>query len=119
MPQLQTATDQRDLVRALYHLTQEAFLSRYRSLVDALLDSPALTDFCYTQLADTLQEQNGLATAARQPKIPADLVWAVNCRTSAAVPADAIGAFEFGDYPAPPGDRVQQTGQSERRPGGR
>jgi hypothetical protein len=29
---------------------QEAVLSRYQSLVDALLDSPALTGFCYTQL---------------------------------------------------------------------
>ena len=93
----------------------EAFLARYRSLVDALLDSPALTGFCYTQLADTLQEQNGLLTGQRQPKVPPDRVRAVNCRTSAAVPADAIGAFEFGDYPAPPSDRLDQTGEAEGR----
>ncbi|NHC46701.1 glycoside hydrolase family 2 protein [Motilibacter aurantiacus] len=93
------------------------FLERYRALVDALLDSPALTGFCYTQLTDTLQEKNGLLTDDRAPKLPPEELCAINRRTSAAVPADAIGAFEFefGDYPVGPQERVDQeasTGSS-------
>jgi hypothetical protein len=86
----------------------EAFLQRYRSLVDALLDSPTVTGFCYTQLTDTEQEQNGLLTEHREPKLAMDVLRAVNRRTSAAVPADAVGAFDFGDYPAPLDRRVSQ-----------
>ena len=36
--------------------------------------SEALAGFCYTQLADTLQETNGLVTADRTPKIPVDRI---------------------------------------------
>ena len=86
----------------------DAFLQRYAALVDALLDSPSVTGFCYTQLTDTVQEQNGLLTEHREAKVPVDRVRAVNCRTSAAVPADAIGQFEYGDYPAPLDERISQ-----------
>jgi len=84
----------------------ESFVARYRSLVDALLDSPVVTGFCYTQFADTVQEQNGLVTELRVPKVEPERIRAINCRTSAAVPADSIGAFEFGDYPVPLDRRV-------------
>lgn len=40
--------------------------------------------------------------------MPPEAIRQINRRTSAAVPADAIGAFEFGDYPAPPPDRIDQ-----------
>jgi beta-galactosidase/beta-glucuronidase len=83
-------------------------LARYRSLVDALLDSPALAGFCYTQLTDTLQEQNGLLTDRREPKVPPELVRAITRRVSAAVPGDAIGATD-GESPVPPGERVDAT----------
>lgn len=69
-----------------------SLLKGYRDLVDALLDSPALSGFCYTQLTDTLQEKNGLLTEQRRPKIEAREVRAINRRTPAAVPGDA--AFE-------------------------
>jgi beta-galactosidase/beta-glucuronidase len=69
-----------------------SLLKGYRELVDPLLDSAALSGFCYTQLTDTLQEKNGLLTEQRQPKIEAREVRQVNRRTSAAVPGDA--AFE-------------------------
>jgi hypothetical protein len=85
-----------------------AFLKRYRDLVDALLDSPSVTGFCYTQLADTEQEQNGLLTDRREPKLPMDQLRAINRRTAASVPADAIGAFDYGDYPAPLDGRIDQ-----------
>ena len=80
----------------------------YRELVDALLDSPAVAGFCYTQLTDTVQEKNGLLTDRREPKVPAEQLRAINRRTAASVPADAIGAFEFGDYPAPLDRRIEQ-----------
>ncbi len=48
-----------------------AFLERYTALVAAITPS-ALAGFCYTQLTDTFQEQNGLLTMDRRPK--ADLV---------------------------------------------
>jgi glycosyl hydrolase family 2 len=42
-------------------------LAGYRELVGALLDSPAVAGFCWTQLTDTQQERNGLVTADRRP----------------------------------------------------
>ena len=69
-----------------------SLLKGYRELVDALLDSPAIAGFCYTQLTDTLQEKNGLVTEARRPKVEAREVRRINRRTPAAVPGDA--AFE-------------------------
>jgi len=47
----------------------DAFLSKYRELIDAVVSSPALGGFCYTQLTDTGQETNGLLTAEREPKL--------------------------------------------------
>jgi beta-galactosidase/beta-glucuronidase len=79
--------------------SSEELLDRYRSLVNALLDAPALSGFCYTQFTDTLQEKNGLVTADRKPKADLAALRAITRRVSAAVPADEIGSFEFGDYP--------------------
>jgi beta-galactosidase/beta-glucuronidase len=80
-------------------------LAGYRSLVDALLDSPVLTGFCYTQLTDTLQEQNGLLTADREPKVRPEDLHRINRRTAAAVPAEGLGSDEHlpVDEPVHPG----------------
>jgi beta-galactosidase/beta-glucuronidase len=94
----------------------DSFLERYTALVDALLDSPAIAGFCYTQLTDTVQEQNGLVTEDRVPKVSVERIHAVNCRTSAAVPADEIGAFQHGDY-VPFNERVQQVSTDDEMPG--
>lgn len=48
----------------------DALVKRIDQLVGAVLDSPVLAGFCYTQLTDTLQEQNGLLTEGRVPKAP-------------------------------------------------
>ncbi len=48
----------------------DALVARLEDLVGAVLDSPALSGFCYTQLTDTAQEQNGLLTESREPKVP-------------------------------------------------
>jgi hypothetical protein len=79
--------------------SQKELLDRYRQLVDALIDSPAVAGFCYTQLTDTLQEKNGLLTEGREPKIEPGVLRRINRRPAAAVPADEIGSFEYGDYP--------------------
>jgi beta-galactosidase/beta-glucuronidase len=76
----------------------EQLLAGYRELVGALLDSPAVVGFCWTQLTDTQQERNGLVTAQRRPKIPVGEIRAVTTRVSAAVPGDAVGQFAYGDY---------------------
>ncbi len=46
----------------------DALLEKYRALVGAA-SSPGLAGFCYTQFADTFQEQNGLLFGDRTPKI--------------------------------------------------
>lgn len=48
------------------------FAERVGSLLEAVASSPVLAGFCYTQLADTGQETNGLVTDARVPKLPVD-----------------------------------------------
>jgi len=45
-----------------------------RELFSALQASPVLAGFCYTQLADTRQEANGLADSRRAPKLDADVI---------------------------------------------
>ena len=53
---------------------KEEFVVAYRDLVDALMQPGPVEGFCYTQLADVQQEQNGLMTADREPKVdPATL----------------------------------------------
>ena len=49
--------------------SSEALLEKYRALVEAA-SSPGLAGFCYTQFADTFQEQNGLLFSDRTPKVP-------------------------------------------------
>jgi hypothetical protein len=78
--------------------TSEQLLAGYRDLVQALLDSPAVVGFCWTQLTDTQQERNGLVTATRQPKVPVEQIRSVTAGVSAAVPGDAVGEFAYGDY---------------------
>jgi beta-galactosidase/beta-glucuronidase len=46
----------------------EDLAAAYESLLRALHACRGIAGFCYTQLADTFQEQNGLVTADRKPK---------------------------------------------------
>jgi beta-galactosidase/beta-glucuronidase len=48
---------------------QEEFLHAYRGLVEGLMDAGPVQGFCYTQLTDVEQEQNGLLTFDRVPKV--------------------------------------------------
>lgn len=49
-------------------LTEEKAGTRIAALTRILLDNPKMCAFCYTQLTDVEQEQNGLFTYDRQPK---------------------------------------------------
>lgn len=48
--------------------TPEEFLETYRQVVGSLLASELVQGFCYTQLTDVQQEQNGLLTFDRRAK---------------------------------------------------
>ena len=62
----------------------EEFYERYKGLTDALLDNPYLIGFCYTQLTDVEQEQNGIFTyAGRKPKFDLEILSAINRRKAA------------------------------------
>ncbi|NEE03827.1 glycoside hydrolase family 2 protein [Phytoactinopolyspora halotolerans] len=70
----------------------EELAEGFRGLVDAVLDSPELAGFCWTQLTDTEQERNGLLTEDREPKLPAEVVRSIVARPARSVPAEAIDA---------------------------
>ena len=89
--------------------TPEGLLRGYTELVGALLASPVVAGFCWTQLTDTQQEKNGLLTADRKAKVPVERIAAVTRQVAAAVPGDAINEFAYGDYtpPAPEVDDLR------------
>ena len=47
----------------------KAFVRSYGELIDALMQPGPVEGFCYTQLTDVQQEQNGLLTAEREAKV--------------------------------------------------
>ncbi len=48
--------------------SEEEFFARLDGLVDVLLNTPSIIGYCYTQLTDVEQEQNGVLTYSREPK---------------------------------------------------
>ncbi len=54
--------------------TEEEFLQRLQGLTDVLLDNPNIFGYCYTQLTDVEQEQNGLYTYHRKAKFPPEVI---------------------------------------------
>ncbi len=52
-------------------------VATYRELVEALMDAGPVEGFCYTQLTDVEQEQNGLLTFDRRPKADPSLLRAI------------------------------------------
>ena len=66
--------------------TEEEFASRYEGLTDVLLSHPRVCGFCYTQLTDIEQEQNGLYFYDRSRKFEDsvyDRIRAVNTKRAA------------------------------------
>lgn len=63
--------------------TEEEFFARYKGLTDALLDNYRMFGFCYTQLTDIEQEQNGVYYYDRTPKFDTEKFRAINSRKAA------------------------------------
>ena len=63
--------------------TEEEFIARYKGLTDALLDNNRMFGFCYTQLYDIEQEQNGLYYYDRTPKFDTEIFRKINSRKAA------------------------------------
>jgi beta-galactosidase/beta-glucuronidase len=55
----------------------DELVATYRELVEALMDHGPVEGFCYTQLTDVEQEQNGLLTFDRRPKADPELIRAI------------------------------------------
>lgn len=63
--------------------TEEEFFSRYKSITGALLENENIFAFCYTQLTDVEQEQNGLAYYNREPKFDPKIIYDINTKKAA------------------------------------
>lgn len=59
-------------------LDEEAFISEYNRLLTAIGESEAIFGFCYTQLTDVEQEQNGLLTYDRKFKVDPKKIAEIN-----------------------------------------
>ncbi len=55
-----------------------AYTKKYAELTRAILDSPLIQGYCYTQLTDVENEENGLLTYHRDVKIPLDTIRKIN-----------------------------------------
>ncbi len=54
--------------------TPQQLLHLYGMAIRPILDSPHIAGFCYTQLTDVQQEQNGLLTESREYKCPPEKI---------------------------------------------
>ncbi|MBN1807761.1 MAG: beta-galactosidase [Planctomycetes bacterium] len=61
----------------------EEVVQRYRELTTTLLRHPRMAGFCYTQLYDIEQEQNGLYDYERNPKFDPGAIARINSRKAA------------------------------------
>lgn len=63
--------------------TGEEFIERYNGLTTALLNNNKIMGFCYTQLTDVEQEQNGLYTYDRKAKFDPRIFYDINTKKAA------------------------------------
>ena len=63
--------------------TEEEFIARYKGLTEALLSNPRMFGFCYTQLTDVEQEQNGIYTYDRKEKVDVNIFRQINVQKAA------------------------------------
>jgi hypothetical protein len=61
----------------------EEFYSRFEQLCAILLDDPSMFGYCYTQLTDVFQEQNGVYTFSRDEKFDMARIRAAQIRPAA------------------------------------
>ncbi len=70
----------------------EDFVERYADVLSGVTGSELLAGYCYTQLTDTYQEQNGVLTMERQPKAEIAAIRAANL----GVPAERLPEHPLG-----------------------
>ena len=63
--------------------TEEEFFYRYKGLTEAMLFNDKVLGFCYTQLYDVEQEQNGLMTYDRKFKFAPERIYEINTQKAA------------------------------------
>ncbi len=63
--------------------TVEEFYQRFDGLCSVLLDDPNMFAYCYTQLTDVFQEQNGIYFFDRRPKFDLDRIRKIQTREAA------------------------------------
>ena len=73
--------------------TEEEFISRYKGLTEALLSNPRMFGFCYTQLTDVEQEQNGIYTYDRKEKVDVSIFRQINTQKAAIEDESADGSL--------------------------
>ncbi len=61
----------------------EEWFERFAGLTNVLLDEPLMFGYCYTQLTDTFQEENGVYTFDREPKFDLERLRTIQRRTAA------------------------------------
>ena len=79
-----------------------AFVEMYGALLAAVRGLPLFCGFCYTQLADTFQEANGLVTMGRRPKVSLDAIPAMTQGPPAERPEVTWAAAHGGEGEAAP-----------------
>ena len=70
--------------------TLDEFYDRFEGLCSVLLDNPHMFGYCYTQLTDVYQEQNGVYRFDRSGKLDIERLRAVQQRTAAIERADGV-----------------------------
>lgn len=73
--------------------TIEEFYTRFEDLCAVLLDDPAMFGYCYTQLTDVFQEQNGIYFFDRTTKFDMERIRAAQVRPAAI----ELSTFESGE----------------------
>jgi beta-galactosidase/beta-glucuronidase len=63
--------------------TLEEVYARFQGLTDALLDNPHMFGYCYTQLTDVYQEQNGIYRFNREEKYDTERIRKIQQRKAA------------------------------------
>lgn len=59
-------------------VSDEDYAKRYHAVISAMLESPLVQGFCYTQITDVEQEINGVMTYDRKPKIDPAIIRGIN-----------------------------------------
>ena len=61
--------------------TEQEFIERYKNLTEAIMKEEKICGFCYTQIYDVEQEQNGLYTYSRKPKFDMSVFKKINSQS--------------------------------------